>query len=131
MVISDVDAEMRAICLALPGVTEKLSHGSPAFYAGKQFVMLWMEGHHDRRYPHFWCAAPMGAQEALIRAEPERFFRPPYVGTRGWLGVRLDADLQIDEIAALCHDAYRSVASKKYLALLDDGEQTRSTRPGS
>ena len=62
MEIPEVAAEVRAICLALPGVTEKLSHGSPAFFAGKQFVMLWPRGHHDHQFPHLWCAAPEGAR---------------------------------------------------------------------
>jgi hypothetical protein len=85
-----VEDRVRAICLALPEVTEKTSHGSPAFFAKKQFVMLWSSGHHDHAFPHIWCAAPPGAQEALVAAAPERFFRPPYVGGRGWIGLRLD-----------------------------------------
>lgn len=110
---------MRALCLALPGTTEKLSHGAPAFFAGRQFVMLWASGHHGVGFPHMWCAAPPGAQQELIATEPERFFRPPYVGTRGWIGVRLDGRLDWDEIAAICEEAYRSVAPKRLMAQLD------------
>jgi len=90
--VSDAALEerVRELCLALPGVTERLSHGSPAFLVQRQFVALWPEGHHDNEFPHLWCAAPLGAQESLIELSPKRFFRPPYVGTRGWLGVRLD-----------------------------------------
>ena len=116
---SDVEAQVRAICLALPGATERLSHGSPAFYAGKQFVVLWADGHHDHHFPHLWCAAPAGAQEGLVALAPDRFFRPPYVGSRGWLGVRLDRGIDLDELNTLCLEAYRTVASKKLLALLD------------
>jgi hypothetical protein len=115
----DVEAEVRDICLALPGVTERLSHGSPAFYAGKQFVMLWPDGHHDHAFPHLWCAAPSGAQEAFVATAPERFFRPPYVGARGWLGVRLDAGLDRAELEVICEDAFRTVAPKKLVAALD------------
>src|SRR5205823_8036756 len=85
-----IEERVRAICTALPGVTEKLSHGAPAFSVGKQFVQIWAAGHHDYAFPHLWCAAPPGAQEEHVAAEPDRFFRPPYVGQRGWIGVRLD-----------------------------------------
>jgi hypothetical protein len=111
---------MRGICLGLPDASERLSHGSPAFFAGKQFVMLWPEGHHDHHFPHFWCAAPPGAQEELVATEPDRFFRPPYVGSRGWLGVRLDGEVDWAEIAAVCEEAYRTVAGKRRIAMLDE-----------
>ena len=65
------------------------------------------------------CAAPPGVQEELIAGSPERFFRPPYVGHRGWLGVRLDRGVGWDEIAELCQDAYRLAAPKRLVALLD------------
>jgi hypothetical protein len=106
--------------MALPEVTERLSHGSPAFFARKQFVMLWSDGHHDHQFAHLWCAAPPGVQEDLIMTEPERFFRPPYVGGRGWLGVRLDGDVDWEEVAAICEEAFRTVAPKSLVALLDD-----------
>jgi len=108
--------------MQLPEVTEKLSHGAPAFFVKKQLVMLWPHGHHDHQFPHLWCAAPPGAQAELIETEPDRFFRPPYVGTRGWLGVRLDGKIDWDEIAEACADAYRTVAPKKLAALIDSGQ---------
>jgi len=110
---------VRGICLALPGVAERTSHGAPAFFAGRQFVMLWPEGHHDHRFPHFWCAAPSGAQAELVGTEPERFFVPPYVGGRGWIGVRLDREPDWDEVAAICAEAFRTVAPKKLIAALE------------
>jgi hypothetical protein len=116
-----IEARVRAICLAFPEVTEKVSHGAPAFFVTKQFVMLWAGGHHDHAFPHLWCAAPPGAQAELIVTEPERFFRPPYVGHRGWLGLRLDGDVDWDEVAAVSEDAYRAVAPKKLIAVLDAG----------
>jgi len=121
MVAADVDGRVRAICMALPGVAEKVSHGAPAFYVTKQFVMLWAHGHHDHQFPHLWCAAPWGAQEAMIAAAPERFFRPPYVGGRGWVGVRLDGRVDWDELGVICQDAYRTVAPKKLLATFEAG----------
>jgi len=116
----DLEARVRAICMALPEVTERLSHGAPGFFAGKQFVMLWPDGHHDHQFPHLWCAAPAGAQEGLIAATQKQFFVPPYVGSRGWLGVRLDSRVRWKDVEAVCEDAYRTVASKRLLALLHD-----------
>jgi len=110
---------VRTICLALPEVTEKLSHGSPAFSVGKQFVMLWSSGHHEHDFPHLWCAAPPGAQAALVKDRPDRYFRPPYVGHRGWVGFRLDGDVDWTEVEDLVEDAYRVVAPSRLVAKLD------------
>ena len=114
-------ARVRDICLAFPEVTERPSHSAPTFFVGdkKTFVMAWVDGHHDHHFPHLWCAAPPGAQEALVASEPDRFFRPPYVGHRGWLGLRLDVDLDWDEVNEVCEDAYRTVAPKTLVARLD------------
>ena len=62
----------------------------PTFFVRgkKSFLTVWSDGHHGDRFAHFWCAAPPGAQEKRVEREPDRFFRPPYVGHRGWLGVR-------------------------------------------
>ena len=84
--------------------------------------MLWPDGHHDNRFPHLWCAAPEGAQEPLIAAEPERVFRPPYVGSRGWVGLRLDGRVDWEMVETLCEDAYRTVAPRKLVARLDGPE---------
>jgi hypothetical protein len=100
---------LRTICLAFPEVTERLSHGTPTWFVRdkKAFVYLWADGHHDNDFPHLWCAAPPGAQQELIGGH---IFRPPYVGHRGWLGVRLGDETDWSEIAELCEDAYRTVA---------------------
>jgi hypothetical protein len=112
---------IRAICSALPEVEERPSHGAPTFFVRgkKSFVTAWIDGHHDHTFPHLWTAAPPGAQEELVEREPDRFFRPPYVGHRGWLGVRLDRDIDPDELAAICREAYRTVAPKTLVARLD------------
>jgi hypothetical protein len=119
----DLETRVRAICLTLPGVTERSSRGAPAFFAGRQFVMLWPEGHHDHEFPHLWCAAPPGAQDDLVTTQPETFFRPPYVGGRGWVGIRLVGDIDWSEVADMCEEAFRAVAPKKLVAALD-AEQT-------
>jgi hypothetical protein len=110
---------LRAICTSLPEVTEKLSHGEPTWFVRKSFVMF-ADHHHDDRLA-FWCAAPAGAQEELVATDPERFFRPPYVGGRGWLGVYLDVpDVDWTEIGEIVTDAYRQVAPKRLIARLDE-----------
>ena len=122
---ADLTERLRAICLALPEVTERPSHSAPTWFVQdkKSFVTLWAQGHHGNQFPHLWCAAPPGAQAELIQAEPDRIFRPPYVGGRGWLGVRLDGpvDGQPDwtEITELCRDAYRAIAPASLAARLD------------
>jgi hypothetical protein len=112
---------LRRICLGLPGVTERPSHGAPTWYIRdkKSFATLWAQGHHQNQFPHLWCAALPGVQAELIAAEPDRIFRPPYVGGRGWLGVRLDGEVDWAEIAELCQDAYRAIAPATLLAQLD------------
>jgi hypothetical protein len=119
VVSKDLETAVRETCLSFPGATEKLSHGSPAFFADRQFVMLWIDGHHDHAFAHLWCAAPEGAQSALIASDPARYFYPPYVGSRGWLGVRLDGHFDADELEEILEDAYRCVASKRLIAELD------------
>jgi hypothetical protein len=112
--LNDPLPRVRAICMAFPEVTERPSHSAPTWFVRdkKTFVTLWADGHHDHHFPHLWTAAPAGAQEELVEAEPERFFRPPYVGGRGWIGVRLDGVVDWDEIAQICEEAYRTVAPK-------------------
>lgn len=110
---------LRRFCLALPEATERLSHGEPTWSVadGKVFV-TYSDHHHDDRLA-FWCAAPAGVQRALVSAEPERFFVPPYVGHRGWLGVSLDVSVDWDQIAELVTDAYRVVAPKRLADQVD------------
>jgi uncharacterized protein YdhG (YjbR/CyaY superfamily) len=75
---ADLAGRVRAICLPLPEVTERLSHGAPTWFVRDKsaFVTLWARGHHDHDFPHLWCAGPPGAQQELVAAEPDRFFRP-------------------------------------------------------
>jgi hypothetical protein len=107
-------AKLREICLALPETSERLSHGAPTFFIrGKRaFVMVMTDHHGDGRFA-LWCAAPDGMQRMLVDSDAERFFVPPYVGHRGWLGVRLDRGFAWDEIAGIAEDAYASVAPVK------------------
>jgi hypothetical protein len=107
-------ARVRRISLALPEVDERPSHGAPTFFVrGKRsFAMVLTNHHRDGRFA-LWCAAGDGLQSTLVDADPERFFVPPYVGHRGWLGVRLDRGVDWDELAGILEDAYAEVAPAK------------------
>ncbi len=119
--MSDPLAALRALCLALPETTERLSHGEPTWFVrDKKTFVSYADHHHDDRLA-FWCAAPPGVQEALVSQRPEQFFRPPYVGHRGWLGVWLDVPVDWDEIGELVEDAFRMVAPKRLIAGWDAG----------
>jgi hypothetical protein len=116
----DVDPleRVRALCLALPEATERLSHGEPTWFVRRSFVMY--SDHHHGGPLAVWCAAAPGVLEDQVEREPQRFFRPPYVGVRGWLGVRLDLDVDWDELAGIVEDAYRQVAPARLVARLDE-----------
>lgn len=120
----DLLAGLRSACLALPEATERLSHGAPAWFVrGKRTFVMFADCHHGSEHVAFWAAAPPGVAGELAAAEPARFFVPPYVGHRGWLGMRLDlaGDDAVDwaEVAAVVADAYRQVAPKALVAVLD------------
>ncbi|HRC62992.1 MAG TPA: MmcQ/YjbR family DNA-binding protein [Dehalococcoidia bacterium] len=125
---SDPLPRLRELCLALPEVTERLSHGEPAwFVGGRRSFASYANHHHDDRLA-VWCAADEAAQSLLIASDPERFFRPPYVGARGWVGVYLDVPVDWDELAALIEDAYLAVAPKRLAALLEPREARSTSR---
>lgn len=120
--MSDPLEQLRALCLALPETSERLSHGEPTWFVrAKKTFVTYANHHHDDRLG-FWCAAPPGVQEALVGGEPERFFRPPYVGHRGWLGVYLDVPVDWTEVGEIVRDAYRCIAPKTLVAQLDRAE---------
>ena len=111
---------VRRIALALPEATERVSHGSPTFFVrDKPSFAMFLNDHHGDGRLALWCAAPPGAQEALTSADPERYFRPPYVGHRGWIGVRLDRALAWERVADAIEEAYRTVAPPRLVAKLD------------
>ncbi len=112
---------VRRICEALPEVTERLSHSAPAFFVrGKKTIAMFVDDHHGDGMLGIWCAAPPGVQEQMIDEDPEVFFRPPYVGHRGWLGVRLSRTVTDDELRMILEDAFRVVAPKTLVARLDE-----------
>ena len=120
---SDFDAvleRLREICSRLPEVTERLSHGAPTFFVReKKTVVTIHDDHHGDGRLAIWAPAPPGVQEAMAEQDPERFFRPQYVGHLGWVGYRLDRDPDWDEVAAIVEEAYRKVAPKTLVRQLD------------
>jgi len=109
---------LRTICLALPEVTEKIAWGESTWRAGKMFAQMDTH-HHGAEHQAVWLPARPGVQEALVEENPLHFFRPPYVGHKGWIGVRIDRKPDWKVVAGLVEEAYREVASPKLIAQLD------------
>jgi hypothetical protein len=121
----DPIARLRALCLALPEVVERPSHGEVAFFVrGKKMFAMVDDHHHGASHLGFWCPAAPGVQQELIAEDPARFYRPPYVGPSGWIGVRLRADglppVEWAEVDEIVRDGYRKVAPKTLARLLDE-----------
>ena len=113
-------ARLRKICLVLPEANEKISHGEPTWFAGKGKVFAMLDNHHHgAEHLAVWLPQPLGRQEALIESDPDLFFRPPYVGPSGWVGVVLDRNPDWGMVASLIEEAYRFVARPKLIAQLD------------
>lgn len=124
-------ARLRAICMALPEVTERLSHGEPTWFVRDKKTFVNMDSyHHGAEHYSCWVAAPMGAQDVLLSSKPKVFFRPPYVGHRGWVGIRLDVpQLDWDEVEMIVKDGYRLIAPVALVKLLDHLDAQRSGTP--
>lgn len=110
---------LRAICLALPESTEKETWGDPTWRV-RDRIFVMQKGNHPGGRPSVWLKAPAGAPEVLLSADQVRFFRPPYVGHKGWIGVYLDGPIDWDELSDLIEDSYRLIAPKRLVAKLDD-----------
>ena len=111
----DPRTRLRAICLALPEAEERETWGDPTWRVHDRIFAMEKRG--DGRIS-VWLKAPPGAQDVLVTADPARFFVPPYVGHRGWIGVRLDATPDWDELAALVARSFRLTAPKRIAARL-------------
>jgi hypothetical protein len=105
---------VRRICASLPETTEKLSHGEPTFFVRKKVYAMFSNNHHNDGHIAVWIPAAPGLQAMLISTWPDKFFRPPYVGVRGWVGVELP-NVDDEELASHLRDAWSLVAPKKKL----------------
>jgi hypothetical protein len=130
--VSAVDAALdrvRAICLAFPGAEEKLSHGAPSFHVRGRMFLMFVDDHHRDGRLAVWCKSAPAEQQSLVATDSARFFVPPYVGVKGWVGVRLDSpEADYIGLAILAEEGWLSVAPKR----LAQGQPTRvqaSRRP--
>src|ERR1044072_1902811 len=109
---------VRRICKALPETIEKLSHGEPTFFVKKKVFVMFADNHHLDGHIAVWIPASPGLQEILIETDSEKFFKPPYVGVRGWVGIELDR-ISDEELAVHLQTAYKLIAPKKLQALVE------------
>ena len=103
---------VRRICSSMPEATEKLSHGEPTFFVRKKVFAMFANNHHNDGHVAVWIPAPPGLQGMLIKSSPETYFKPPYVGVRGWVGIELDC-ISDEELAAHIHESWNLIAPKK------------------
>jgi predicted DNA-binding protein (MmcQ/YjbR family) len=107
---------VRKLCLGLPEASEKEAWGGPTFRVrGQKMFAMYMDNHHGNGRVALWLNAPPGAQDELVESDPERFFVPPYMGARGWIGVQLDRRPDWELVAELVEASYRRVAPRKLL----------------
>lgn len=120
--VAEAATRLRELCAVLPEVTERISHGAVTFFVrGERVVAYLSDDHHGDGRLALIAPAPDGVQDEVLRAEPDRFFRPPYVGHRGWIGLRLDVDVDWDEVRDVVNEAYRLVAPVTLVRRLDAG----------
>lgn len=122
--MSDSLRRVRRICFALPETTEKLSHGEPTFFVRKKVFAMFSNNHHNDGHIAVWLPAPPGIQTMLIEGSPEKFYKPPYVGVRGWIGVQLDR-ISDEELEFHIGEAWRLIAPKKLQALIKASAEQR------
>jgi hypothetical protein len=119
--LSDKHLErVRRICVTLPETAERLSHGEPTFFVRKRVFAMFANNHHNDGRIAVWLPAPPGIQEPLIESSPETYFKPPYVGVRGWIGIELE-NISDEDLAFHIRDGWRLVAPKKLQAVWGDG----------
>lgn len=100
---------VRRICLSLPETTEKLSHGAPTFFGRKKVYCMFVNNHHQDGHIAVWIPVEPGAQATLIASAPGTYFKPPYAGVKGWVGVEL-SQISDEDLAVHLHEAHRLIA---------------------
>jgi hypothetical protein len=105
---------VRRLCLALPETSERLSHGEPTFFVHKKVFVMFADNHHDDGRVAVWLPVPPGTQAGLIENSPQIFFRPPYVGVRGWVGIELD-HIGEEDLRFHINTAWELIAPKRLL----------------
>jgi len=111
--------KIRRICLNFPETEERLNHGMPAFAVKNRSAFVFVQESKQRNSASIWFKALREVQGELIEQDPDRFFAPPYLGPAGWVGLRLDIDLDWSEVAQAMEEAWRLVAPKRAIKELD------------
>jgi len=106
---------VRRICLALPETSERLSHGEPTFFVHNRVFVMFANNHHNDGHIAVWLPVPPGFQTGIIETSPSTFFKPPYVGERGWIGVELDR-ISEEDLRFHIHIAWELIAPKQLLS---------------
>jgi hypothetical protein len=122
---------VRRICSELPETSERLSHGEPTFFVKNKVFVMFANNHHDDGHIAVWLPVLSGFQTALIEADPETYFKPPYVGTRGWVGIELD-QISDKDLTFHIQTAWELIAPKRLLAHVKSMQQSPdSSQPRS
>lgn len=116
---------VRRICLSLPETWEKLSHGEPTFFVRKKVFAMCSNNHHNDGHIAVTIPTAIGIQAMLIERSPEKFYRPPYVGVHGWVGIELDR-VSDEELALHLREAWRLIAPEKLQAETKVSSKQRS-----
>lgn len=116
----DLLRRVRGIVEDWPEVDERLSHGAPTFWGGRKTFCSFADHHHGDEHVCLWVKSTLDMQEGLIAADPRVYFRPAYVGVKGWIGVRLDVGPDWGQVEDLLEEAYRSVAPQRALRVFDE-----------
>lgn len=106
---------VRRLCLALPETSERLSHGEPTFFVHHKVFVMFANNHHQDGRIAVWLPTPDGMQTGLIESAPKVFFRPPYVGGRGWVGIEL-ARISDDDLSFHIRVAWELIAPKRLVS---------------
>ena len=104
-------ARLRRLCLSIPGAIEKISHGEPTFFTPKRVFAMFANNHHDDGHIAVWLPVAPGAQDAFVEDAPQIYFRPPYVGPAGWVGVEL-SEVDDDVLGSLVREAFQLTTAK-------------------
>jgi len=103
---------VRRLCSTLPGSMEKLSHGEPTFFVAKKVFAMFANNHHNDGHVAVYIPVEPGYQATLLKSSPEKYFYPPYVGVKGWIGIEL-ARVEEDELAQHLIEAWKLIGTKK------------------
>lgn len=115
MMSNELLGRVRTICLALPETSEKLSHGEPTFFVKNKVFVMFADNHHNDGRTAVWLPVPTGMQTALIENDPQTYFKPPYVGVRGWVGIELER-INDNDLTFHVQTAWELIAPKRLLS---------------